>query len=91
MVRQSRDRAVEICQCGDPRMTAETTTRRRRFEAGIGDGSRLCSKCDKPNDRPPHRYCRACHGAYMRGWRAGRVMVKIEDLTEAQRNNRRRA
>jgi len=25
-----------------------------------------CSKCDRPNDRLPQRYCRACHASYAR-------------------------
>lgn len=31
-----------------------------------------CSKCLGENDRLPHRYCRACHARYMRGWNKAR-------------------
>jgi len=29
-----------------------------------------CSRCSDPHDRPG-RYCRPCHAAYQRSWRAG--------------------
>lgn len=29
-----------------------------------------CSRCGSPRDRPGQRYCRACHNAYQRAWRA---------------------
>lgn len=41
----------------------------------IPDGVAICSKCEGVNNRAPHRYCRACHAAYQRDWRAGRVYV----------------
>jgi hypothetical protein len=54
--------------------------------------SARCSKCDKHNDRQPHRYCRACHAAYQRIWRAGRaklfhsLLTRVaQDVQEAHR------
>jgi hypothetical protein len=32
--------------------------------------ARPCSKCGAPRRKPGQRYCRACHAAYMRDWRA---------------------
>ena len=29
-----------------------------------------CSKCSGPNDRGGQAWCRSCHAAYMRDWRA---------------------
>ena len=33
---------------------------------------RPCPRCGGHRDKPEQRYCRACHAAYMRQWRAER-------------------
>jgi hypothetical protein len=60
-------------------------TRERRRESGLLDGVPRCSKCDRPNDRAPQRYCRACNTAYQKEWGRGRVKVPRESLTREQR------
>lgn len=40
----------------------------------------ICSRCDKPNDRLPQRYCRVCHAANMR-----KVRPKHCELSDEQR------
>ena len=42
-----------------------------------------CSKCQKPNDRLPQRYCRACHAAYMRTHRPRHVDLPEESRRRA--------
>ncbi len=44
----------------------------------------ICSKCGKPNDRFPQRYCRTCHAAYMRDWRPS-----YGDLPESEKEKAR--
>jgi hypothetical protein len=42
------------------------------------DGRKLCScGCGQPRDREGQRYRRACHAAYMRKWRQGKVEVLL--------------
>lgn len=38
------------------------------------------SRCTHPRDRPDQRYCRACHNAYQRGWKAEqrKLLVKLK-------------
>jgi len=36
-----------------------------------------CSKCDGLNDRAGQRYCRPCHAAYQRMYRARRRRAQI--------------
>ena len=38
----------------------------------------LCSKCHRPNDRAPHRYCSRCHAGYMRTWRNPMRLAMIQ-------------
>lgn len=56
-------------------MTMYGRTRVRRRQLGLLDDVPRCSRCDQPNDRLPQRYCRSCHNASMRRWRAEHVFV----------------
>jgi hypothetical protein len=49
-----------------PETLGFTSTRQRRMK-----GKNLCSGCGNPRDRGKQRYCRKCHAANMRKWRAG--------------------
>ncbi len=53
-------------------------TRLRREHPEIPTCQPICSKCGEANDRPPQRYCSACHAGYMRGWRSTRITVPRE-------------
>lgn len=60
------------------------TTRQRRRERGLLDDEPRCSRCDQVNDRVPQRYCRACHAARMRQYRAEHVVVSREIFRSTQ-------
>lgn len=49
--------------------------------------SDVCSKCAGPRDRAGQRYCRACHNAYSRAWRArhGGFKAWYATQTEAEK------
>lgn len=42
-------------------------------ETAYGPGGIKLCPCGKPRDRKGQRYCKTCHAAYMRDWRAGRA------------------
>jgi len=42
---------------------------------------RNCSRCGVPHSRS-HRYCLACHAAYMRGWRPDHPMTDEQRLKD---------
>lgn len=43
----------------------------------MADRHKICYKCGKRRNGAG-RYCKACHAAYMRQWRRGRVYVSRE-------------
>jgi hypothetical protein len=69
-------------------MTMHRATRDRRRQRGLLDDRLRCSRCDAINDRSPHRYCRACHAATMRDWRARHVFVSRETVCTTQEERR---
>lgn len=66
-------------------MTAFPETRARRQAAGITDDQPRCSKCDEPNTRKGQRYCKKCHAAYQKRYRAtsnvSRVTIVANSFT----------
>lgn len=56
-------------------MTMHQATRDRRRQRGLLDDLPRCSRCDSVNDRAPQRWCKACHNAAMRRWRAEHVYI----------------
>jgi len=50
------------------------------------DPSKLCGKCNKPNDRFPNRYCTECHSKYMREWRKTHIMTPEQKKKDSCRS-----
>lgn len=51
-------------------MKQANLTRNRRRHPDVPMDVPICSRCGKPNDRAPHRYCRQCRADYQRDYRA---------------------
>lgn len=68
-------------------MTMHQTTRDRRRQRGLLDDEPRCSRCDGINDRLPQRYCRPCHNARMRQYRAEHKYVSREAVCFTIRQN----